>query len=231
MKSQFQSIIIKLTLTLLLTTFITSQISQKNLKTFRDNTSDQENKYKLNNLEDILNDSYEYCKKCNGTVINSTIQFDAGILISGLTNQFCLIENDRNNIGLIDLQTLVSDKPSLAATYVLRGIAMDEIPEMNRISDFCQFLKGTSISLYTNGGYDTIYGIDEICVFGDGSKISSWVLIYISESSTYLGLRERIKSKPLPIYLPYQGNGNKFEGKDELNSMIKEEKVGYKVEG
>jgi hypothetical protein len=46
-------------------------------------------------------------------------------------------------------------------------------------------------------------GQDEVCVFGDGSKISIWSLVYASDDPEYLSMRKAVRSEPLQINLPY----------------------------
>jgi hypothetical protein len=144
-----------------------------------------------------------WCKDSTGQVITSFAQFNSNI--NGLEALFCFINNGVNT-AMIDLQTLTSTRPSIAATYLLRGIDIKNIPKKD-IWQVCQSLKGTSIGFYASGGWTNSLGQDEICVFPDGSKISTWALYYISNGNPeYLGIRSRIRSPPLPIKLPYQGN-------------------------
>lgn len=144
-----------------------------------------------------------WCRDSMGKVITSYAQFNSNI--NGLEALFCFINNGQNT-AMIDFQTLVSIRPSIAATYILRGIDLNTIPKKD-IWQVCQSLRGTSIGFYSSGGWVNPLGQDEICVFPDGSKISTWALYYISNGNpSYLGLRNRMRSSPLPIKLPYQGN-------------------------
>lgn len=58
-------------------------------------------------------------------------------------------------------------------------------------------------STYSSGGFATKEGQDEVCVFGDASKISIWVLVYVSDDPDYLSMRKAVKSTPLALDLPY----------------------------
>jgi putative hemolysin len=147
-----------------------------------------------------------WCHDSNGQVINSYAQMSTYTgTVNGLEAQFCLISNNLGNLAMIDLQTLVSTRPNFAATYVLKGIDYANIPKKN-IWEICQSLRGTSIGFYTSGGWVNQYGQDEICVFPDGSKVSTWALVYLSSGNpNYLGLRSRIRSSPLALNLPYLG--------------------------
>lgn len=144
------------------------------------------------------------------SVLNSyaAIQTSAGT-VSGLKNSFCVFTNG-SNLGMVDLQTLASRRPSFAATYILKGLNLKEMPKAppgNPGTFYCQQLQGTSISRLANGGFvsDRQGGQDEVCVFGDGSMVSIWVLIYLSQDPNYLSIRKAIRSQPLALSLPYLG--------------------------
>lgn len=145
------------------------------------------------------------------------IESDAGY-VAGLTNWFCVFEDQSPHMGMIDLATLGSDRPSIAATYLLKGLDLEGMgypletvnPEAGNPAIWvCEQLEGTSIARYTNGGFTSPPGEDEVCVFGDSSKISTWVLIYVSLDSPgadYLSMRQAVKSLPLEVDLPYLGD-------------------------
>jgi hypothetical protein len=142
--------------------------------------------------------------------------------VEGLTDWFCVFNNQQENQGMIDLQTLGSVHPSFGATYLLKGLDLDEMgypddvpPDTNPASWVCEQILGTSITRYANGGFtsppviDSIPSEDEVCVFADGSKISGWVLIYVSLSDpgpNYLSMRKAVQSEPLDLELPYLGD-------------------------
>ncbi len=148
------------------------------------------------------------CIQSNGTVISSVTIFDTSMgYVEGLESEFCFVENEEGNSCMIDLQTLTSEKPSLAATYFLKGVDLENLPSPFSIQAVCQLMKGTSIGYYTNGGYLNKYGVDEVCVFADSSKVSTWALLYVSEDPNYMNLRSRIKSQPIPLNLPFIGDG------------------------
>jgi hypothetical protein len=143
-------------------------------------------------------------------VVNATAEMDSSIgTIEGLQNKFCTFTS-KVHTGMIDLQTLTSKRPSIAATYLLNGLDMAElikvVPEGyqgNPATLYCKALEGSSITRYTDGGFATKLGQDEVCVFGDGSMISMWVLVYVSGDPEYLSMRKAVKSEALPIDLPY----------------------------
>lgn len=151
-------------------------------------------------------------------VITAQAEFDTGVgRAVGLSNKFCEFRKPQQfdtielfQIGLIDLQTLTSKNPSIAATYLSRGLDLDELMKVvpegfegNPATLYCQALAGSSITQYANGGFATREGLDEICVFGDGSKISTWVLVYVSDEPDYLSMRKAVQSEPLALDLPY----------------------------
>lgn len=146
------------------------------------------------------------------SIYNSYAQMEVdGGNVKGLANKFCVFQSS-TNIGMIDLQTLGSKQPSIAATYVSKGLDLAALPHPGESDNpgtfYCKALEGSSISRYTIGGFLTPDGISEICVFGDGSKVGIWELIYVSENPDYLSMRKAVKSKALDIALPYINKGN-----------------------
>lgn len=148
------------------------------------------------------------------SIFNSFVEIDtpAGF-VEGLTNWFCVFKNQVSNMGMIDLATLGSDRSSIAATYLLKGLDLDSMGDPPSVGNpgtwVCEQLLGTSITRYTNGGFTSPAGEDEVCVFGDASKISIWVLIYVSMDEPgpdYLSIRKAVKSQPLEIDLPFLGD-------------------------
>ena len=139
--------------------------------------------------------------------------------VEGLPNWFCVFEDQAPHMGMIDLATLGSDRPSIAATYLLKGLDLDAMDYNvgppypwgagNPAIWVCEQLRGSSIARYANGGFTSPAGEDEVCVFGDGSKISTWVLIYVSfddPGPDYLSMRKAVQSLPLEVDLPYLGD-------------------------
>lgn len=143
-------------------------------------------------------------------VLKSYAEMDAGGgTVKGLSDRFCTFTT-KDSFGMIGLDTLTSKSPSIAATYLLKGVKVDELEKLvpqnydgNPATIYCQGLAGSSITRYTSGGFTTPGGQDEVCVFGDNSKISMWVLIYVSQSADYLSMRKAVKSEALPLDLPY----------------------------
>ena len=161
--------------------------------------------------------------KAVGGVTTSTFKsyakIDSHVRVEGLTNWFCVFEDQDLRMEMIDLATLGSDRPSIAATYLLKGLDLDAMgynvdspypwEAGNPAIWVCEQLRGSSIARYANGGFTSPAGEDEVCVFGDGSKISTWVLIYVSLDDPgpgYLSMRKAVQSLPLEIDLPYLGD-------------------------
>jgi hypothetical protein len=155
------------------------------------------------------------------SLFNSSAEMDVGELVEGLTNWFCVFENEIGNQGQIDVATLGSERPSIGATYLLKGLDLnamgfyEEPPpwgDGNPATWVCEQILGTSITRYANGGFTSPGGEDEVCVFADGSKISTWVLIYVSQDPPgpdYLSMRKAVQSEPIPNaidFFPYLGN-------------------------
>jgi hypothetical protein len=143
-------------------------------------------------------------------VFNATAELDSRSgWVKGLQNKFCIFTSTENT-GMVDLQTLTSKRPSIAATYIVNGLDMAELMKVvpegysgNPATLFCQALAGSSITRYTDGGFATKLGQDEVCVFGDGSKVSMWSLVYLSDDPDYLSIRKAVRSEPLQVDLPY----------------------------
>lgn len=146
------------------------------------------------------------------SVYNSYAKMEVGGgNVKGLANKFCVFQNSTNS-GMIDLQTLGSKQPSIAATYLLKGLDLGALPHPGTSDNpgtfYCKALEGSSISRYAMGGFLTPNGVSEICVFGDGSKVGIWELIHVSENPDHLSMRKAVKSKALDIALPYINTGN-----------------------
>lgn len=135
-------------------------------------------------------------------------EYDVGYLVLGNPRVMCSITNGTNQ-GLVDLQVLRSTAPSIAATYLLRGINASEIPtdiaKGNPAIQICTALGGTEYLPGVSSGWVTRLGGDQndLCVFADGSAASAWTILYVSSSPTFLGIRKNIRSKPVLTNLPY----------------------------
>ena len=106
--------------------------------------------------------------------------------------KLCEITNGTNQ-GTVGYDTLLSTRSSIAATYLLKGFDTKALfanihSVGNPSYDICKELGGVGASP---------------CIFRDGSMASAWTMMYVSDNPTFLGIRKNIRSKPLPVKLPY----------------------------
>jgi len=127
--------------------------------------------------------------------------------INGFKKQFCVLHID-NGILSIGLKTLESKKPNLAASLVKTLAPLDENstllngPYSNPSHNACKNLGGSFIGMLTFGSFSDEMGDSDICVFGDGSMISAWSLIYIANGRQgYDIVKKNIPSPTLPLML------------------------------
>ena len=171
----------------------------------------------LENKDEPPTDQETYCVKLGGEAKTMVAQYDthAG-WINGIQMKFCLILNQKGNLGIFGLQTLGSEKPSLAATYV-KTIQLEpnkQIPGPYGLNNMnlCHQLRGAMITFVTNGGYDD-KGQSDLCFFGDGSAVSGWTLYYLGIGGVFDGLKDKVLSEPLLIDLP----NVYFKGDDDVH--------------
>lgn len=160
----------------------------------------------------------EYCVAKGGTVTPMTVWFDTQRgQVEGFTNLFCMFERDHGQIA-IGLTAFASEHPNIAATYMksLPEIKMgsDDMPNKGKSSGdtsglrlanpsyaVCKNLGGTAINYKFHGNFRPKEGGDsDICVFGDGSMVSTWSLIYMTNHRNgYDEVKGYVKSEPLPL--------------------------------
>ena len=148
----------------------------------------------------------EYCQNSGGTVVEMPVIYSTSMgRITGLSQQFC---NFHQNGGIIDigLATFASPIASIAATLIktLPEITSDSTlfngPYTNPSHNVCKNLGGSMVGYTTNGNYTSPKGESDICVFGDGSMVSGWTLIYMANHRDgYDEIKGLVKSQPLPI--------------------------------
>lgn len=129
-----------------------------------------------------------------------------GIMV-GFKRHFCELRID-NGILNIGLTTLESKKPNLAASLVKTLQTIDDNsplfagPYSNPSHNVCKNLGGSFIQMLAYGSFSDNSGDYDICVFGDGSMISSWSLIYIANNRQgYDIVKNSIPSATLPLSL------------------------------
>lgn len=148
----------------------------------------------------------EYCQNSGGMVIEMPVIYSTSAgKITGLSHSFC---NFHQNGGIIDigLATFASPTPSIAATHIktLPEITSNSKlfsgPYTNPSHNVCKNLGGAMVGYVANGSFTSSKGQSDICVFGDGSMVSGWTLIYMANHREgYDEIKNLIKSDPLPI--------------------------------
>ncbi len=156
------------------------------------------------------NESYsQYCTKASGVVEEMPAIFStqAGQVI-GESRSFCNFSVDDGFIS-IGLETFASEKPSIAATYMKKLAEITANSPLwkgessNPAHNVCKNLGGAAIGFVTSGGFTDQLGESDICVFGDGSMVSGWSLIYMANHRTgYDNIKNQVKAEPLSIRLP-----------------------------
>ena len=159
-----------------------------------------------------------YCVAKGGKVTPMTAWFDTSTgPREGFTDQFCTFERDHGHIA-IGLAAFASEHASIAATYMksLPEIKMgsEDQQDKNQTSNLakglglanpsyavCKNLGGAVINYKFHGNFRPKEGGDsDICVFGDGSMVSTWSLIYMANHRDgYDEVKGYVKSEPLPM--------------------------------
>lgn len=165
-----------------------------------------------------------YCEQVGGSVRertpmygtnNPTTQFPLGSPV-----RFCEFTGGEGadppeSFIMVDLQTLYSEEPTLAA---LAYLTMPPLPDTsgggNPASIYCSSLGGAEIGAMTGagGGWETEdrtaqIVVLEACVFGDGSIIDSWGIAYHTNGTIRgadLTHRFRYQSDSPPLVFPGQ---------------------------
>ena len=156
------------------------------------------------------NEGYiKYCQQAGGVVEVMTAEFNtASGYVEGQSKRFCnFLVND--GFLVIGLETFASKKPSIAATLIkkLNYIADDSLLWRGNYSNpshnVCKNLGGSGIGFVASGGFTDRIGESDICVFGDGSMVSGWSLIYMANHRKgYDDIKNKIQAQPLPIDIP-----------------------------
>jgi hypothetical protein len=150
-----------------------------------------------------------YCEDAGGKVEYMTAQLMTQHgLINGQKKQFCNFYIDKAFVS-IGLETFSSKHPSIAATYIK---SLPEISESsplfsgnypNPSTNVCKNLGGSSITMLINGGFSNQLGQEDVCVFGDGSMVSGWSLIYMANGRDgYNSIKQAVHATPLEINIP-----------------------------
>jgi hypothetical protein len=152
----------------------------------------------------------DYCIKNDGKVASMKIEFNPSkhsASQTGFSKKFCTFEKDRGFIA-IGLETYASKKPNVAATIIskLPEITQDS-PLWNRIYanpgyNICKNLGGSAVAYYLiDGGFTGTSGSSDICMFGDGSMVSAWSLIYmVNKREHYNEVKDTINSPNINFF-------------------------------
>ena len=104
------------------------------------------------------------------------------------------------------LRRFASEEPSIAATYIKILPEIDSHSTlwkgslMNPSYNVCKNLGGTAIAFVASGGFANVLGQTDACVFGDGSMVSAWSLIYMANHREgYDLIKEKVRATPLAI--------------------------------
>lgn len=168
----------------------------------------------MGNLNASIQDDFDshrlYCEASGGAVEEMAVELSTKSgMVTGQSKLFC---NFYTNKGFqaIGLETFSSDKPSIAATYIkkLKDISKNSPLWLGQYSNpatnVCKNLGGAAVEFITNGGFSNKLGQSGICVFGDGSMVSSWTLIYMANHREgYDAIKTAVKAEPLMIYLTH----------------------------
>lgn len=155
---------------------------------------------------DVLPEDANYCTQAGGTAEMMPAEFTTvNGTIQGQSRSFCTFSAN-NGFVAIGLETFSSEKPSIAATYIktLEELG-DDSPlwrgnSTNPSYNVCKNLNGTMIGFTLHGSFTNSLGEADICVFGDGSMVSAWSLIYMANHRDgYDLIREQIRSAPLAL--------------------------------
>ena len=152
----------------------------------------------------------QYCINKGGWVDTMTAQFSTQTgFVSGFSEKFCLFEKDNGYIA-VGLKTYSAVEPNLATTFMKRLPQLDDASPLwkgeyaNPSLNVCKNIGGSSISFHVmSGGFTNEKGQNDICVFGDGSMVSAWSLIYMAANRTgYDEVKNNAHSMPLDIDMP-----------------------------
>lgn len=147
----------------------------------------------------------DYCIQSGGAVekMSAKLGFHSGQAIEGYSKYFCNFRL-KDGFVVIGLETFSSKKPSLAATYIKKLDAIKKDSTLlqgnydNPSLNFCKNIGGAAIAFLLQGGFTNELGQTDICVFGDGSMVSSWSLIYMANHEEgYEWIKQNVKAQAL----------------------------------
>ncbi|MDQ5884603.1 MAG: hypothetical protein QG556_943 [Pseudomonadota bacterium] len=153
--------------------------------------------------------SKNICTDIGGKVTPMNIIYQTGQgKVTGFKQKFCSFAID-NGLAIIGLKSMNSKLANIAASYILTLESLDnssplwEGQAQNPSHNVCHNLGGTNAQAVAPGSFTSEQGENDICVFGDGSMISGWTLIYIANQREGFNLiKDNIPSKALPLFHP-----------------------------
>lgn len=152
-------------------------------------------------------DDADYCIAKSGTVETMVAEFQTSSGTQhGFEKRFCTFNLDNGFIA-VGLKTFSSKDPNIAASFIKTlpriepGSPLLSGKYSNPSMNVCKNLGGSNIGFnMLSGGFKNKLGQSDICVFGDGSMVSGWSLIYIANGrNDYYKVRDAIRSEPLKL--------------------------------
>lgn len=155
-------------------------------------------------------DYENYCQSVGGIVEEMQIEIGTHSgLVKGQSKLFCNFRLTDAFVA-IGLETFASNEPSIAATYMKKLDKIDYNSPLvkgkfsNPSNNVCQNLGGSTLGFMANGGFANELGQTDICVFGDGSMVSGWSLIYMTmHRDGYDVIKNHVRAVPLNIRIPH----------------------------
>lgn len=151
----------------------------------------------------------QYCSNAGGVVETMTAEFSTPTgYVQGQSKIFCNFSVDNGFIS-IGLETFSADEPSIAATFMKKMRPIKDNSPLwegkftNPSHNVCKNIGGAGIGFITSGGFTNPLGQTDICVFGDGSMVSGWSLIYMANHREgYDAVKDQVRAEPMSIPVP-----------------------------
>ena len=145
-----------------------------------------------------------YCVSNAGVVHEMTVQYMTNHgLVYGFSDDFCQFRVDSGIIE-VGLSTYASAASNIAATYMKTLPTIEDDSPLwrgtssNPSHNVCKNLGGSMVVFAQNGNFTGTDGQSDICMFGDGSMVSAWSLIYMANHRTgYDAIKNSVRSEPL----------------------------------
>lgn len=152
----------------------------------------------------------QYCIDKGGKVETMVAEFSTQSgMVYGFDKKFCTFDKDNGSI-VVGLKTFASERPNLGATLIQKLPKIEASSPLwkgnyaNPSLNVCKNMGGSSISFFVmSGGFTSSLGQNDVCVFGDGSMVSAWTLVYFANGRTgYDDVKREVRSEPLSISMP-----------------------------